>query len=117
MRKADPDLCAALDEERHRLARLVEKLKAALTVERTARARHPGARNSRRLFEAKSLRGMLDFADLIERTQSLLSRADAAWVHYKLDAGIDHILVDEAQDTSPLQWEIYGGSRRISRRA
>ncbi len=31
---------------------------------------------------------------------------DAAWVHYKLDRGIDHVLIDEAQDTSPKQWEI-----------
>ena len=30
----------------------------------------------------------------------------AAWVHYKLDLGIDHVLIDEAQDTSPKQWEI-----------
>ena len=31
---------------------------------------------------------------------------DAAWVHYKLDLGIDHLLIDEAQDTSTKQWEI-----------
>ena len=29
-----------------------------------------------------------------------------AWVHYKLDLGIDHVLIDEAQDTSPKQWEV-----------
>ena len=55
---------------------------------------------------AKRHRGLLDFDDLIERTAHLLERADAAWVLYKLDAGIDHILVDEAQDTSPQQWNI-----------
>ena len=34
-------------------------------------------------------------------------RPDAArWVHYKLDRGLDHILVDEAQDTSPRQWQV-----------
>ena len=27
-------------------------------------------------------------------------------MHYKLDLGIDHVLIDEAQDTSPKQWEI-----------
>ena len=32
--------------------------------------------------------------------------SSAAWVHYKLDRGIDHVLIDEAQDTSPKQWEI-----------
>ncbi len=28
------------------------------------------------------------------------------WVLYKLDGGLDHILVDEAQDTSPIQWQV-----------
>ena len=56
----------------------------------------------------KRARGLLDFEDLIVRTATLLrSRGDAAqWVHYKLDRGIDHILVDEAQDTSPRQWQV-----------
>ena len=56
---------------------------------------------------AKAARGWLDFDDLIRRTRALLSDAPAAaWVLYKLDGGIDHILVDEAQDTSPAQWEV-----------
>ncbi|MGI6855546.1 double-strand break repair helicase AddA [Mesorhizobium sp. 1B3] len=55
----------------------------------------------------KNVRGFLDFNDLIMRTVRLLSRRDAGpWVQYKLDQGIDHILIDEAQDTSPPQWEV-----------
>jgi ATP-dependent helicase/nuclease subunit A len=54
----------------------------------------------------KSARAALDFDDLIKRTQHLLETTDGAWVMYKLDQGIDHILVDEAQDTSPAQWAI-----------
>ncbi|TJW32623.1 MAG: double-strand break repair helicase AddA, partial [Mesorhizobium sp.] len=55
----------------------------------------------------KRRRGFLDFNDLITRTVSLLARPDAGpWVQYKLDQGIDHILLDEAQDTSPDQWEV-----------
>jgi ATP-dependent helicase/nuclease subunit A len=51
--------------------------------------------------------GVLDFEDLIVRTAALLTRTDAArWVHYKLDNGLQHILVDEAQDTSPRQWQV-----------
>ena len=50
----------------------------------------------------KTSAGALDFADLIEKTRALLaSRPAAAWVLYKLDGGVDHILVDEAQDTAP----------------
>ena len=59
---------------------------------------------------AKRRRGALDFDDLVGRTADLLSRSDAAqWVQYKLDKGIDHVLVDEAQDTSPRQWRIVRG--------
>ena len=55
----------------------------------------------------KRRRDALDFDDLVGRTADLLSRSDAAqWVQYKLDKGIDHVLVDEAQDTSPRQWRI-----------
>jgi ATP-dependent helicase/nuclease subunit A len=56
---------------------------------------------------AKRLRGWLDFDDLINLTQRLLSDPSVAqWVLFRLDGGIDHILVDEAQDTSPQQWQI-----------
>ena len=56
---------------------------------------------------AKQARGLLDFDDLIERTAWLLESSSAAqWVMYRLDGGIDHILVDEAQDTSPAQWKV-----------
>jgi ATP-dependent helicase/nuclease subunit A len=55
----------------------------------------------------KAARGLLDFDDLISRAKTLLTDpALAAWVLYRLDGGIDHILVDEAQDTSPEQWEL-----------
>lgn len=58
----------------------------------------------------KNARGFLDFSDLVTRTVNLLGRQDAAaWVHYKLDKGIDHILLDEAQDTSPEQWRVVKG--------
>lgn len=54
----------------------------------------------------KAQRSLLDYDDLIARTRSLFARVEAAWVLYKLDAGIDHILLDEAQDTSEAQWAI-----------
>lgn len=55
----------------------------------------------------KRTKALMDYNDLIECTKNLLSRSDmAAWVLFKLDGGIDHILVDEAQDTNPSQWQI-----------
>ena len=60
-----------------------------------------------RIVEEKRQRGLYDFDDLIARTSQLLSKAESAqWVLNKLDAGLSHILVDEAQDTSPAQWQI-----------
>ena len=57
--------------------------------------------------QAKARRGALDFGDLVARTVDLLTRrSTAAWVLYKLDGGIEHVLVDEAQDTAPQQWDI-----------
>jgi len=55
----------------------------------------------------KQQRGWLDFDDLILKARQLLNDPSvAAWVLYRLDGGIDHILVDEAQDTSPAQWDV-----------
>lgn len=51
--------------------------------------------------------GWLDYDDLVLRTRALLQDSlSAQWVLYKLDGGIDHILVDEAQDTNQSQWDI-----------
>jgi ATP-dependent helicase/nuclease subunit A len=65
----------------------------------------------RALFEAyaaeKRRRGALDFEDLIQYAARLLSAPDGvSWVHYKLDEGVDHVLLDEAQDTSPAAWRV-----------
>ena len=60
------------------------------------------------LYETlKKERSLLDFDDLIATSAQLLAKNQGvSWVLYKLDGGIDHILVDEAQDTSPDQWQI-----------
>ncbi len=57
--------------------------------------------------EQKQSRGWLDFDDLIYKARDLLTDPMVAqWVLFRLDGGIDHILVDEAQDTSPIQWQV-----------
>ena len=80
----------------------------ALLAMRKTRALHDFAQLFLPAYEqAKQVRGWLDFDDLILRARDLLTRPDvAAWVLYRLDGGIDHILVDEAQDTSPVQWQV-----------
>ena len=55
----------------------------------------------------KDQRGVLDYDDLISCTNQMLSqKRAAAWVLFKIDNGLEHILVDEAQDTSPAQWRV-----------
>ncbi|MDR2781585.1 MAG: UvrD-helicase domain-containing protein [Holosporaceae bacterium] len=54
--------------------------------------------------ELKALNHYLDFNDIILRAIDLLQNID--WVMYKIDSRIDHILIDEAQDTSSKQWEV-----------
>ncbi|MCJ7997621.1 double-strand break repair helicase AddA [Rhizobium cremeum] len=84
--------------DRLRIFRMYMATKAALTL---------ALRFDADYEDLKKKRSQLDFEDLIARTAELLIRSDAGpWVHYKLDQGIDHILVDEAQDTSPLQWSV-----------
>lgn len=95
-----------LFEERDRLAPLLNKLWAVQECERSCALLTLAKSVIERYEKAKQRRGVLDFADLVTKTVSLLEREESAWVHYKLDGGIEHILVDEAQDTSPEQWRI-----------
>ncbi|MCZ6576343.1 MAG: UvrD-helicase domain-containing protein [Gammaproteobacteria bacterium] len=55
----------------------------------------------------KTEQGLLDFDDLEWKAYRLLNRSQhAEWVQYKLDQRIDHLLVDEFQDTNPTQWRL-----------
>ncbi|MDB5368479.1 MAG: double-strand break repair helicase AddA, partial [Roseomonas sp.] len=54
----------------------------------------------------KARAGAVDFDDLIAAAQRLLTDPGSAWVLYKLDGGLDHLLLDEAQDSNPAQWDI-----------
>lgn len=105
-RQAEPALAASLDAELARIAELTARMRAAAIVERTRALLTLADAAIGSYAAAKSARGLLDYDDLISRARTLLSRADAAWVLFKLDGGLDHILVDEAQDTAPEQWDI-----------
>ena len=103
----DAGILAWLTGEQQRLGDACEKIKGARVAEDSLAALSLAAAYVSLYDAAKEERGGLDFADLIERTRELLTwRADAAWVLFKLDGGVDHVLVDEAQDTSPDQWDI-----------
>ena len=57
--------------------------------------------------KSKHDKNLLDFEDLILYTRKLFANAESmGWVLSQLDLSLSHILVDEAQDTSPLQWDI-----------
>ena len=96
-----------LREEQVRIVDALTRAKSARVAQDTVMVLALASVYAREYERAKTERRALDFADLVERTRDLVAqRPDAAWVLYKLDGGIDHILVDEAQDTAPEQWDI-----------
>jgi len=106
LRKSDPDLAALVDAEADRLAPLIERRRAVATRERTAALIIIAAEVITRYRAEKERRGLLDYDDLIDKTLAMLTTVTPSWVHYKLDLGIDHVLIDESQDTSPKQWDV-----------
>ena len=86
---------------------LVQFRNAANYAERLAPALLTGKVYAAQYRQMKHARGLVDFDDMIARTAALLSKSGMAdWVRYKLDRKIDHILIDEAQDTNEAQWKI-----------
>lgn len=93
--------------EGERLIRLFQKRNALGIAQKTLTLFSYGQRIFQDYQSLKANDGMLDYDDLIEKTVTLLNTPNtAAWVLYKLDGGIDHILIDEAQDTNPPQWQV-----------
>jgi ATP-dependent helicase/nuclease subunit A len=106
IRENHPALFQRLLAEQERVCALIARRRAVETRERTSALVMIAAEVIVRYRAEKNRRGLLDYDDLIDKTLRLLADVDAAWVHYKLDLGIDHVLIDEAQDTSAKQWEI-----------
>jgi len=107
MQNRVPALCERLYRAQEAFFDLDRRIRGAKVVAATAAL----FRLTEAIFEAyeaeKRVRGAVDFDDLIEKALGLLHRDDAAeWVLYQLDGRINHLLVDEAQDTSPEQWAI-----------
>jgi ATP-dependent helicase/nuclease subunit A len=117
-----PELAERLSAEQDRVTRLVECRNGVICRDRTAALVTIAVDVIRRYTDDKERRGVLDYDDLIDKTHRLLAECDSHWVHYKLDLGLDHILIDEAQDTSEKQWDIikrlvseFGGGARGQR--
>ena len=101
----------ALQNQLEDLMRRVEDardMRLAVQAAQRSKALHQFAAAFLPRYEARKQQlGCLDFDDLIRKARDLLTDPSVAeWVLYRLDGGIDHILVDEAQDTSPTQWKV-----------
>ncbi|MGD9638832.1 MAG: double-strand break repair helicase AddA [Alphaproteobacteria bacterium] len=105
--KKHPDIKELLYEEADKHLKFISKIDT-LTIYKASSALFAISKEIIMQYEKhKKLNALLDYDDLIAITSDLLrNKETAAWVLYKLDAGIDHILVDEAQDTNPQQWSI-----------
>ena len=108
-----PELRARLQAERDRLFAASRRARAAKVAADTVDALLLASAYAELYEGAKAFEAGLDFSDLIVRSAALLGADriepqgdEAAWVLYKLDGGLDHVLVDEAQDTAPDQWAI-----------
>lgn len=102
-----PDFLEALEAAQDHVLACRDRLRIFRMYEATRSALFLAERLIADYDELKRRRSRLDFEDLIAKSAELLTRSDAGpWIHYKLDQGIDHILVDEAQDTSPVQWSV-----------
>ena len=101
-----PDLAKALEREGDRIGALLERRRAVAMRDRTKALLVIASGVAANYRREKLERGLLDYDDLIEKTLEMLDRVSSGWVHYKLDRGVDHVLIDEAQDTSPRQWDI-----------
>ena len=101
-----PDICARLDAVQQDFFQHWQTLCIVKQCERSGALGTLAYALQHHYDALKAEQGVLDFDDLIFKTANLLRDTNAAFVLYKLDQGIDHILLDEAQDTAKEQWQI-----------
>ncbi len=113
VRKAEPALAERLMAARDGFPALLEQRQTLVALEATTSLVTLANAVMTNYQKAKARRAALDFDDLIAKAANLLgqiaeegSASVTQWVLFKLDGGLDHILVDEAQDTSPEQWSV-----------
>ncbi len=103
-----PDVLDTMLEEQARVVRIEAALRAARHAEAAIAMLALALPVTEGYARGKAAAGQLDYADLVTRTLDLLHNPGAAWVLFKLDGGLDHLLLDEVQDTAPAQWRIAG---------
>ena len=103
-----PELWPVIEREQQR----IETLEEAFAADRLAHLSASFLRLClpilRQQARRRQIEGLMDYGDLILRSNDLLRDPGAAWVLFKLDHGLDHLLLDEVQDTAPAQWTIAG---------
>lgn len=105
--QAAPEARRALEVEMARMLTLTQRLKSLGVAKSTAAMLELGAALLDAYRAEKERRALLDYDDQILAVRDLLERGDVApWVLFKLDGGLDHLLLDEAQDTAPEQWAV-----------
>ncbi len=106
-KKADPADIALADLLCETITAVAGVRRLLDAVANAARYLRVGARLGGAYALHKHRAGVIDYDDMIARAAALLKGDGAsAWVRYKLDRRIDHLLVDEAQDTNEAQWDI-----------
>ena len=107
LKEKNPEAEPMLARAQSRFLSLWSERQGAVATEATMALIRLADAVRQRYHNAKVRRAALDFDDLIQRAQNLLANSSSVeWVLYKLDRGLDHILVDESQDTSPSQWRV-----------
>ena len=107
IRETSPQIDAIQKQAIETIKPLLPDRAAQICRDRTMALYRFGMAFNQEYSRLKTQRGLLDYNDLITRTNNLLAASEAAqWVAWKLDNGIQHLLIDEAQDTSPAQWKL-----------
>lgn len=105
--ESDESFLAIIEAEQERLLTVEDQRIRHHAAAATAALLKLGLKQLALYDHVKGERGLVDFDDMIERSVNLVTTPTVApWILYKLDNRIDHILVDEAQDTNRDQWRV-----------